>query len=113
MDLQTVSKSARYITRPSFNGQWIDITDFNKTIMLKPEDLIADDWIGRDFWYEHIGEYNGILCWAWDDFEIDKELVIIDSCNMDEEYPFKSIGTSFMNARPVTEEEIKKYIFRR
>lgn len=55
-------------------------------------------------WYEDITE--PVICWVWDSDEVDKTPRVVESFGDDPDYPFTTNNNKFMNARPVTPDEL-------
>ena len=67
-------------------------------------------------WYDNIPE-QGILCWVWDTLDDIKDVGIIHSIEKDQEgkptqYLDNHSRCPWDNAIPVTEEEVKKYVYK-
>ena len=67
-------------------------------------------------WYDNIPE-QGILCWVWDTLDGTKDVGIIHSIEKDQEgkptqYLDNYSRCPWDNAIPVTEEEVKKYVYK-
>ena len=85
----------------------------SSVIVLDALDLLADDWVIKEEWYE--GDFkakypNGVLCYVWDDdsiVETSKNRVdIIYAYIPDWDLPFRGLSTKWIHAQPVPKSEM-------
>jgi hypothetical protein len=56
-------------------------------------------------WYDNIPE-KGVLCWCWDDEEDNRYIDVVLGHRDDEHYKFPTATSSYVNAQPLTKEEV-------
>jgi len=92
------------------HDEWYKPDDVN--FSFSKEDLLADDWVVKNVWYDGIGEKypNGVLCYVWDydseGLDVNKRITVVVDYVDGDNFPFKTAdGDSAMDARPVTTKE--------
>ena len=59
-------------------------------------------------WYENLGD--GILCKVWDYDEKISYITLVTAYYEKASYPYETVGFSYINAQPLTQDEVMKYI---
>ena len=67
-----------------------------------------DQWLIKQDWRDNIGD--GVFCWVWDECQSLQSLRLITEYVEGDQYPYINNKCGWMNAKPASLEEIKKYI---
>ena len=62
-------------------------------------------------WYEALPD-KGLLCYIWDDEELDKDIGIVTKYTDDITYPFRAGCEGYKHATPVTMEEMAGLLYK-
>ena len=107
MTIQEAIKSGRPFKRPHYEN-WLVIDELNNKIWFSinkgkggffpsfsAEDLLANDWIVQEKWYENFKKKypNGVLCWVYIEGMCTNEMRVVIDYDKEKEV-FKTITSS-------------------
>ena len=115
MNIQEAIKSGKPFKRKGDKDYYSADIKASSVIVLDALDLLADDWVIKEEWYE--GDFkakypNGVLCYVWDgDSSSESEdlkirVDIIYAYVPDWDFPFRGLSFGWEHAKPVPKNEM-------